>query len=136
MKKNSLIRGLFLTTLMALTISACTKKDNTPKVDPDALQLVEFDPYLAITNHRNMRINGEKAACEQYTEHQRKVTDENGIQRTQRSYVVENVRALVVPVDFTDYPCTLYGETEEQSREELRKIMFGTREETEWYSLS
>lgn len=148
MKKNSLIRGIFLTALLALTITSCVKgktnnssedststsESETP--DPDRLDLVQYDPYEGITNHRNMRINGEGAASEQYTEHTRTVTDEEGNPKKQRSYVIENVRALVIPVDFTDYPCDLYGETEDSSREELRKIMFGTREETAWYSLS
>ena len=134
--KNSLIKGLFFTTLMALSVTSCIKGNTQPKEDPDALKLVEVDPYEAVTNHRNMRINGEGYACEQYTEYTRKVENEDGTFKTQRTYKIENVRALVVPVDFTDYTYEVYGETEDQSREELRKIMFGTREETAWYSLS
>ena len=155
MKNNSLIRGIFLAALLSLTVTSCFNRQSgsnsgnqssnntsessssSEELPPeDKLELVEYDPYKAITNHRNMRINGEGAACEQYTEHTQRVQAEDGTWKTERKYIVENVRALVVPIDFTDYTYEVYGDTEDQSREELRKIMFGTREETSWYSLS
>lgn len=52
--------------------------------------------------------------------------------------MVSNVKALVVPVDFTDYPGdnpkTANNEAEEY-KENLRKAVFGNKEETRWHSL-
>lgn len=135
MNKSTLLKGLFLTALMAISVTACKQNNGGKKEDPDAIKLVEYDPFTGITNHRNMRINGEGAACEQYTEYSRVVENEDGTKSKQTKYVVDNVKALVIPVDFTDYTYELYGDTENDSREELRKIIFGTREETSWYSL-
>ena len=50
-------------------------------------------------------------------------------------YVIENVKALVVPVDFTDYPSSVYG-TEENSRSILEKVIFSNEKTDGWYSLS
>ena len=130
MKKLSLITGVILSALMGLTVIGCGDKKNSSSedVDKDALAAVEVDPYSLTSNYRDLRIKGRGYAGEQFTEHK----NEN----YKKTYVVENVRALVVPVDFTDYPYTLYGDTEDQSREVLRKAIFGTEEETGWHSLS
>ena len=139
MKKITLIGSVLLLTSMLLT--GCVTKNKTDsssaqessESQPDtSLKLVETDPYELSANHRNMRIRGMGYSGEQYTEKTRK--NEEGQKQT--TYVVENVRALVVPVDFPDHPYTKYADTEDGAREELRKIMFGTRDETAWYSLS
>ena len=57
--------------LVSLTVTSCfllkkSGNNSESQVDPDALQLVQYDPYTGITNHRNMRINGEGYASEQY----------------------------------------------------------------------
>ena len=139
MKKLSLITGVVLSALMGLTVVGCGNKNNSSSssddVDKDALAAVEVDPYSLTSNYRDLRIKGRGYAGEQFTEHSRLV-DDNGVTKEEKTYVVENVRALVVPVDFTDYPYSLYNDTEDGAREELRKVMFGTPEEMEWYSLA
>ena len=101
--------------LMGLTVVGCDKK---PKTD---MKAIEVDPYSLSANYRNLRINGNGYSGEQFTEHKNA--------EGQKTYVIENVKALVVPVDFTDYPSSLFGNTEDESRERVRKIMFGTEEE-------
>lgn len=118
MKKFSIIAGIALSCLMGLTVAGCTPKQ---KVDPDALKAVEVDPYSLSANYRNLRIKGSGYSGEQFTEK----TNEEG----QTIYVIEDVKALVVPVDFTDYTWELFGNTEEEVLERVDKIMFGTQEE-------
>ena len=108
---------------MVLSLTGC---------DKNALKVVKTDPYSYQSNYRDLRIDGMHLSGEQFTDNIK--TKKNGEEL--HNWVVGDVRALVVPVDFTDYPSSLFGNTEEESRESLRKIMFGGPEETEWYSLS
>ena len=107
--------------------------ESSSEEESKELRLVQDDPYSLGANYRNMRIKGSGYAGEQFTEHSRYNAELN---KKEYCYAVEEVRALVIPVDFTDYTYEVYGETEDDSREELRKIMFGSRDETAWYSLS
>ena len=131
MKKFTLLTGLLLATATTLSLAGCTKK-----LDPDALKLVEVDPFSLSANHRNLRINGMGYSGEQYTELKR-LNEET--QKIEYTYVVQDVKALVVPVDFTDHPYTEFGYTEDSVRDLLNEVMFGGpeyREENGWYSLS
>ena len=87
MNKSTLLKGLFLTALMAISVTACKQNNGGKKEDPDAIKLVEYDPFTGITNHRNMRINGEGAACEQYTEYSRVVENEDGTKSKQTKFL-------------------------------------------------
>ena len=131
MKKISLLTGILLSGVTALVIAGCSKK-----TDPDALKLVEVDPFSLSANHRNLRINGMGYSGEQYTE-LRKYDEEE--QKTKYTYAINEVKALVVPVDFTNHTYEEFGYTEESTRELLNKVIFGGpeyREENGWYSLA
>lgn len=56
----------------------------------------------------------------------------NGL-RTKK--MVQNVKALVVPVDFTDFPASGLPNGEEGTKTELEAAVFGEAEETRWHSL-
>ena len=128
MKKMSLLGGVLCASLMALSVVGCSG---------EKLSLLEVDPFSLSANHRNLRIKGMGYAGEQYTELERWDKDPKTKEDVRKTtYVIQDVKALVVPVDFTDYPSSLFGNTEDDSREMLRKVMFGGPDETEWYSLS
>lgn len=123
MKKTSLLVTMLIAG-MSLAVAAC---NNIVHDEPEK-NLVQIDPYEYETTYRSMRINGSGYAGEQFTEH----TNEEG----KKKYVIEDVKALVIPVDFTDYPGSSLPLGEEGTRQELETMMFGKEGETEWYSLA
>ena len=147
MKKALLVSALLAG--LALSIVGCTGNQSSgssessssasesssdsssePIDDPYAYSddhLKQMDPYKYETTYRSMRINGSGYTAEQYT----RVKNEE----KESKYVIQNVKALVIPVDFTDYPASSLPLGEEGTREELRKVMFGSDDEMEWYSL-
>ena len=122
MKKTSLLVSILLGG-MSLSIIGC---NNTNK--PSAANLVQIDPYQYESTYRSMRINGSGYAGEQYTEH----VNEEG----KKKYVIEEVKALVIPVDFVDFPGSELPLGEEGTREQLQTVMFGDKDSMEWYSLA
>ena len=130
MKKFSILTGIMLACSMGLTLVGCNDKNK--------VRLVDVDPYKLDSNFRDLRISGMGMAGEQFTEHS--YIDEKA-EKEYRKYAVEDVKVLVVPVDFTNYPSTDYGagetqtESEEASRRMLQKVFFGGPEDMEWYSL-
>ena len=117
MKHNSIIRALLLATLVCTSVSGC---------GGSKLNLVQVDPYSLGANYRNLRVKGMGFSGEQYTE---KMNSD-----FQTTYVIEDVKALVVPVDFTDVPITTYG-TEEHVHDILYSAIFGGKEDNAWFSL-
>lgn len=95
--------------------------------DYDDSHLVQVDPYEYSTTYRAMRIYGSGYAAEQYTEYQ---------QDGKKKYAINDVRALVVPVDFTDYPAEDLPLGAEGTKEQIAQMVFGDSEEIEWYSLA
>ena len=91
MKKTSLLVSMLLGG-MALSVVGCT--GNNQK-GPEK-NLLQVNPYEYETTYRGMRINGSGYAGEQFTES----VNEEG----KKKYVIEDVKALVIPVDFVDYP--------------------------------
>ena len=127
MKKLSIL-GVLFSSMMAISAVGCSGSK---------LKLVEVDPFSLSANHRNLRIKGMGYAGEQYTELEKWEKDPKTNEDVRKTtYAIRDVKALVVPVDFTDRPYTLFGNTETDSREMLKKVMFGGPEDTEWYSLS
>ena len=120
MKKTSILVSMLIAG-MSLTIAGCQSNGYSNK------NLKQVDPYLYDTNYRNMRL-GSGYYAEQYTEHKN--------DKGEKKYVIEDVKALVIPVDFTDYPGADLPLGEEGTREELEKVMFGKDEDMEWYSLA
>lgn len=118
MKGKLLIRIAVLSALMT-SLTGCN----------GGLKLVEDDPFNFISNYRDVRVNN-GYDCEQFTEYTRTADDGT----VQRKYVVDNVKALVVPVDFTDYPSTIYG-SEEYTLGMLNKAVFSDEGSNGWYSL-
>ena len=135
MKKLSILASIALSCLMGLTVVGCDKK---PKSD---MKAIEVDPYSLSANYRNLRIKGYGYSGEQFTE---KRKDGN------KTYVIEDVKVLVVPVDFTDYPVTNFANDEADAKAKLNRIFFGSYEDLledytdidlaagkkPWYSLS
>ena len=74
-----------------------------------------------------MRINGTGYAAEQYTEYK---------QDGKKKYVISDVKALVVPVDFTDYPAEDLPLGAEGTKDVIENMIFGDSEQMEWYSLA
>lgn len=126
MKKMTFLKSIIFCGALALTVSGCGNKN--------ALKAVQVDPYDNVSTYRNLRINGMGYAGEQFTEHKKEKKVGKEVKEIS-TYVIEDVKALVVPVDFIDAPYSWYGDSEESTRETLRKVMFGGPEDMEWYSL-
>ena len=126
MKKMTIIKCVLFSSMLSVMVTGCNAGN---------LKAVQVDPFNNVTNYRDLRIEGNGHSGEQFTEHSR-IVNQNGADIEQKTYVVENVRALVVPVDFTDAPYSWYNDTEDGAREELRKVMFGGPDEMQWYSLA
>lgn len=88
--------------------------------------LVQIDPYDYQSTYRDMRLFGCGYNAEQYTTHTNVLK--------QKQYVIENVKALVVPVDFTDYPASSLPLGEEGTKNQLEQVMFSSNS-LDWYSL-
>ena len=128
MKKLSIIGGIVAASMMSLSVIGCSG---------DKLKIVEVDPFSLTSNHRNLRIKGMGYAGEQYTELEKWEKDPKTKEDVRKTaYAIRDVKALVVPVDFTDYPATLFGNTENDSRQMLQKVFFGGPNDMEWYSLA
>ncbi len=125
MKKYSLLTGILTAVALTVSVTGCSNQ----------LSVVEIDPFSLKSNYRNLRIKGMYMSGEQFTEEVREEVVDGEVKEL-KNYVIKDVKALVVPVDFSNAPYSDYGETEDSTREVLRKIIFGSKEETEWYSLS
>ena len=126
MKKMTILKSVFFCTALTLTVSGC-KSNN--------LEAIQVDPFTLTSNYRDVRVLGTGYPGEQFTKLERTI-EEDGVTKTQSTYVIQDVKALVVPVDFTDAPYSWYNDTEDGAREELRKVMFGGPDDMEWYSLA
>ena len=126
MKKMTILKSIVVCAALGLTVTGC-KTSN--------LEAIKVDPYTLNSNYRNLRIMGTGYSGEQFTEHEKEV-EIDGQVRVKTNYVIEKVKALVVPVDFTDYPITDYADSEEDARALLNKVVFGGPEDMEWYSLA
>lgn len=125
MKVSSIIKGLIFSSLMAVSVSGCSGK---------AITLEEVDPYRLMSNYRDLRISGTGYSGEQFTGED--IFDEEE-EEIYTKWTVKDVKALVVPVDFTDYPSSLFG-SEDHSRGLLDKVMFAEEGDPalNWYSLA
>lgn len=125
MKKSSILVSMLLAGI-SLSLIGCNnnqyKAENLKRVDPSAYE----------TTWRSMRINGTGYTAEQYS--RVTYTKEDGTSASK--YVVADVKALVIPVDFTDYPASSMPLGVDGTREQLQKVMFGTDKDVEWYSLA
>ena len=126
MKKMTILKGMIFCTALTMTVAGC--KGNN-------LEAIQVDPYTLVSNYRDVRVLGTGYAGEQFTEHSR-IVDDNGVTKQQKTYVVEDVKVLVVPVDFTDAPYSWYNDTEDGARAELNKVFFGGPDDMQWYSLA
>ena len=126
MRKMTILKSMIFSAL-AVCVTGCPSGSN--------LEAIKVDPYTLKSNYRDVRVLGTGYPGEQFTKLER-VVEEGGVSKQQSTYVVQNVRALVVPVDFTDAPYSWYNDTEDGAREELRKVMFGGPDEMQWYSLA
>ena len=126
MKKMTILTGILFSAALVVTVSGCKG---------DKLSAIQVDPYTLAANYRNLRIKGIGYSGEQFTEHS-EMREVDGKQVMKSTYVIEDVKALVVPVDFTDYPYTDYANSEEEMNAELTKVFFGDEDDMEWYSLA
>ena len=126
MKKMTILKSVIFCSALALTVSGCKSTNN--------LEAIQVDPYTLTSNYRNVRIEGIGYKSEQFTEHKKTVEVGNAT-KEQTTYIIEDVKVLVVPVDFSDAPYSWYNDTEEGARQELEKVFFGGPEDMEWYSL-
>lgn len=120
MKFTKLLKNITLLGVISI-MTACGGSGKTAEA-------FKANPYDFLSTYRDMRITGIGYKAEQYT---RYIDDSYHAE-----YVIENVRTLVVPIDFTDYPAAELPKGADGSREDLRKAMFGTEAETGWYSLA
>ena len=123
MKGKILTKVTLLAALMCASVTGC-------KFNKNKLKLVEDDPYTFTSNHRNLRINGNGYSAEQYTDNTKTLKDGT----VGHNYVISDVKALVVPIDFEDYPASIFG-SEENSLGLIRNAVFGEKSDTKWYSL-
>ena len=127
MKKSSVLVSVLLAGL-SVSIIGCNGNKNQYKAE----NLKRVDPTAYETTWRSMRINGTGYPAEQYSSVA--VQKEDGT--TGKKYMISDVKALVIPVDFTDYPAESMPLGEEGTREQLQTMMFGEDDEVEWYSLA
>lgn len=102
------------------SVSSC----GTPKYDD------YFKPHIGewASTYRGLRLNGMGYDYEQYS----RVID---MEAEKTYYAVTDVKALVVPVDFTDYPASSLPKGADGTIDELEKAVFGEAEDTSWQSL-
>ena len=124
MKKWSILLTALLSSALMLSVTGCN----------DKLSAIQVDPFTLESNYRNLRIDGIGYAGEQFTEHKKEV-QEGKKTVVKSNYVIEEVKALVVAVDFTDAPITWYADSDEDACAQLEKIIFGGPEDMQWYSL-
>ena len=108
--------------------SAESSSQEITPYDYDDSHLVQASGFDYTTTYRAMRINGTGYSAEQYSE----VKNEQG----KKKYVISDVRALVVPVDFLDYPAENLPLGAEGPQAQLQQMMFGDSSEMAWYSLA
>ncbi len=103
---------------------ACASSCNGAKYDN------YFKPHRGewASTYRSLRLNGIGYNFEQYS----KILD---MEAEKEYYAVTKVKALVVPVDFLDYPASSLPKGEEGTKEELYTAVFGNAEDTSWQSL-
>ena len=119
-------RLLLLAGTLALSLSACTP-NNKPKGEQKLVGAVElYNQANYRSTHRGMRLLGQGNTNEAYSQ----VQSESG-----SYFAVTNVRALVVPVDFTDYPASATLKGEAGLKKDLQDAIFGSSDDVEWESL-
>ena len=125
MKKSSILVSVLLGGL-SLSLIGCGgesyKDSNLKRVDATAYE----------TTYRSMRINGSGYTAEQYS----RISSAREDGSIASKYVITDVKALVIPVDFTDYPASSMPMGEEGTREQLETVMFGDEDDLKWYTLS
>ena len=127
MKKSSVLVSVLLAGL-SFSLLGCNGNKNPYKAE----NLKRVDPTAYETTWRSMRINGSGYTAEQYSSIA--VQKEDGT--TGKKYAITDVKALVIPVDFTDYPAESMPLGAEGTREQLQTVMFGEEDDLEWYSLA
>lgn len=128
MKSKNLSFAVAALSMFSILLSGCggtSKKAN--RVDRSAYT---NDYYLVTTK-------GEGRKAMPYTTVEYFIENEKTGEAEYKSYhQVKDVRVLVVPVDFTDYPAESRPNGAEGAREDIRKLHFGEASETAWNSLS
>lgn len=118
--------SIFVALIGVLTcVTSCgNKTPETPVYDNC------FKPHRGewSSTYRGLRLNGMGYDYEQYSQ----IID---MEAEKTYYAVTDVKALVVPVDFIDYPASSLPKGEEGTIEELQKAVFGNAEDTSWQSL-
>ena len=114
---------------ISLSLVGCGQKENSPYKEEN-LKRVDATAYE--TTYRSMRINGSGYTAEQYSTI--KVQKDDGT--SGKKYVITDVKALVIPVDFTDYPASSMPLGVDGTRQQLQTVMFGNENDLEWYSLA
>ncbi len=109
-----------------LTMTSCGGGDDTT---PDIERL---DPFLMTSDLYGLSTQGEGLLSLPYSTLEK--TYENGSVRER--HAITDVRVLVVPVDFTDYPASETPFGEEGTIEKINDIMFGEASDTGWNSLA
>lgn len=124
MKFKSSLLTLALTATLAL-VAGCGEKDTGEKLQGD-VELYRMNNTKVISTYRSLRLNGSGYDAEDFTLTQY----EDGSR-----FEVNNVKALVVAVDFTDYPASSLPKGEEGTLQDINNAIFGESEDTGWESL-
>lgn len=125
------IKRLLTTTILAGLI-ACTAGCGKGDVDKNSLKYNGFD-YTS--NYRDLRINGYGMRTEPFCKQIRKVDEGTPLETQQIKYMVSDVGAFVVPVEFNDFPSSGLPKGSEGSRKDIEDAIFGDGKETGWESL-
>lgn len=115
--KLSKVALLLSVVCLSATVSSCS-----PKAD----QYFKASKFDYTSTYRDVRLNSYTA--ESYSEVYNDEYD--------TAHVINNVRALVVPVDFTDAKAENLPKGAEGSLQDLKDVIFGEPEDTSWHSLA
>ena len=112
-----------LSVLLVGIATALTSCSNLPSIKGEALH---YNQVNYRSNYKTLRMNGMGYTAENFSTKKGKGGTYN---------VVSDVKALVVGVDFTDYPASELPKGDEGTLDDLQKAIFGKSEETGWESL-
>ena len=109
-----------LSVLLVGIATALTSCSNLPSIKGEALH---YNQVNYRSNYKTLRMNGMGYTAENFSTKKGKGGTYN---------VVSDVKALVVGVDFTDYPASELPKGDEGTLDDLQKAIFGKSEETGW----
>lgn len=132
MKTKTLLSTTILLGLVACMTACGGGGNKEPAFDKESIKYSGFD-YTS--TYRDVRISGMGMRTEPFSKQTRTIDAGTPLETQQTKYVVSDVGAFVVPVEFTDFPSSSLPKGSEGSRKDIEDAVFGDGTATGWESL-